>query len=317
MASLDDSTLHGLSIALASAVALAGCALQPSLGGATPRAAAEADRAAWHAQRLETLSGPEGWLTLVALDFLDEGVQSIGRSPDCALRYQGASADRIGSIEVVRADAAETDPRVVFTPEAGVACELDGAPLSSPATLRSDAAGVPSALRNGSLLVTLVRRDGALALRVRDRESPVRTGFRSIELFPFDPSRTLEARVEPPAPGERVAITNVRGFTELSPVAARLAFTIDGAEHSLVATEGSNGRLFVVFADTTNGDETYGGGRFLDVAAPTAGRTTIDFNRATNPPCAFTAFATCPMPPAGNRLPVAIRAGERAYGAAH
>jgi uncharacterized protein (DUF1684 family) len=315
MALLDDGLLH--LIAFAAAAALSGCAVSPSSDSSAGREAAKADHAAWHAQRLQTLAAPEGWLTLVALDFLEEGVHSVGSSPDCALRYQGASAPRIGTIEVVRGDSADAELRVSFTPEPGVACELDGAPLAGSVTLRSDAAGAPSALRNGSLLITLVRRDGALALRVRDRESPVRTGFRGIELFPFDPSRVVEARVELPAPDERVAITNVRGFTESSPVAARLVFVLDGTEHSLVATEGSNGRLFVVFADTTNGDETYGGGRFLDVAAPTAGRTTIDFNRATNPPCAFTAFATCPMPPAGNRLPVAIRAGERAYGAAH
>ena len=109
-----------------------------------------------------------------------------------------------------------------------------------------------------------------------------------------------------------VAITNVMGFVETQPIAARLRLQVHGIECELVATPGANGRLFVVFGDTTNGTETYGGGRFLDIEKPVGGRTTIDFNRATNPPCAFTAFATCPTPPAMNRLPLAIRAGERA-----
>ncbi|MDI9403639.1 MAG: DUF1684 domain-containing protein, partial [Limnohabitans sp.] len=91
----------------------------------------------------------------------------------------------------------------------------------------------------------------------------------------------------------------------------RLRFVLQGEQCEFVATAGANGRLFVVFGDATNGTETYGGGRFLDIPAPVDGKTVIDFNRATNPPCSFTAFATCPLPPAGNRVSIAVHAGER------
>ncbi|MGA1391560.1 MAG: DUF1684 domain-containing protein [Phycisphaerales bacterium] len=122
--------------------------------------------------------------------------------------------------------------------------------------------------------------------------------------------RRRQAAVEP-ARDRTIAITNVTGYLEEQPLAATLRFELDGVSRELLATSAGEGRLFVVFGDETNGRETYGGGRFLEVPAPIDGRTTIDFNRAYNPPCAFTAFATCPMPPAGNRLPVRVEAGER------
>ena len=108
-----------------------------------------------------------------------------------------------------------------------------------------------------------------------------------------------------------IAITNVSGFIEEQPIAALLDFSLAGSEYTLTATAGSDGRFFVVFADASNGLTTYGGGRFLDIAPAANGRTTIDFNRATNPPCAFTAFATCPMPPHANRLACSVLAGEQ------
>lgn len=168
----------------------------------------------------------------------------------------------------------------------------------------------------------LVRREGRLALRVRDNASPLRTEFAGIDRFDYDPSLVVAARVEPPQPGAVVAITNVRGFTEDQPLAATLVVTLGGVEHRLAATKGSGDGFFVVFGDATNAAadpavRTYGGGRFLDVPAPTAGVAVLDFNRAYNPPCSFTPFATCPTPPASNRLPIEIRAGERAPRGTH
>ena len=183
--------------------------------------------------------------------------------------------------------------------------------------LVADDAGTPSVIRSGSVSFTLLRRNGRLALRVRDSQSPVRTSFPGIELFAYDPMRVVDARVIEPEPGATVAITNVTGFVEEQPVAAELEFTLAGESARFVATAGSDGRLFVVFGDASNGRETYGAGRFLDIAAPVGGCTTIDFNRATNPPCSFTAFATCPLPPPQNRLPCPVLAGERAVARGH
>ena len=275
----------------------------------------------WFEQRVRLLTADDGWLTLVGLDFLTDGVFTIGSDPACTLRYAHASAGCIGAF-TVQEDSISFRARV---PDV----TLDGVPCADrECALVVDDRGTPSVLRNGPLMITAVRRNGALALRVRDNASAIRSQFDGLELFAFDPILVVEGTVvegsvvegtvlgstvaDALAAETTVAITNVMGFVETQPIAARLRLQVHGIECELVATPGANGRLFVVFGDTTNGTETYGGGRFLDIEKPVGGRTTIDFNRATNPPCAFTAFATCPTPPAMNRLPLAIRAGERA-----
>ena len=275
----------------------------------------------WFEQRVRLLTADDGWLTLVGLDFLTDGVFTIGSDPACTLRYAHASAGCIGAF-TVQEDSISFRARV---PDV----TLDGVPCADrECALVVDDRGTPSVLRNGPLMITAVRRNGALALRVRDNASAIRSQFDGLELFAFDPILAVEGSVvegsvvegtvlgstvaDALAAETTVAITNVMGFVETQSIAARLRLQVHGIECELVATPGANGRLFVVFGDTTNGTETYGGGRFLDIEKPVGGRTTIDFNRATNPPCAFTAFATCPTPPAMNRLPLAIRAGERA-----
>lgn len=257
--------------------------------------AALEQHAAWHARRLAALQAEDGWLTLVGLDFLVDGTHTLGAGSGASLRYANCDEDMVGAFEV-RGDM------VRF--RRGNAGEWE--------LLRADDAGPPSVVRSGSVSCTLVRRNGRLALRVRDNQSAVRTGFTGIELFPYDPALVVEAEVRRPAADETVAITNVMGFVEPQPVAARLACVVAGEPVELVATAASGGNLFVVFGDGTNGRETYGGGRFLEVAAPEGGRAMLDFNRAYNPPCSFTPYATCPLPPTSNRLAGAVRAGERA-----
>ena len=258
-------------------------------------------RDAWHAERLSRLQAPDGWLTLVGLDFLEEGEFTVGRDASAAFSYPGCADDLIGRFVV--------DGEVVrFLPEPRAEVSIERGTAGEP--LVADDQGPPSVVRSGTVSFTLVRRNGRLALRVRDSASPIRTGFVGVELYPYDPTWIVDATVEPTR-DRTIAITNVTGFLEEQPLAATLRFDLDGATRELFATLAGEGRLFVVFGDETNGRETYGGGRFLEVPAPVDGRTAIDFNRAYNPPCAFTAFATCPMPPAGNRLPVRIEAGER------
>ena len=306
--SLTESHAWGLvlfTLMLSIALSLQGCASLDAHAQQT-----EADSAArdiWHAKRLETLAAEDGWLTLVGLDFLEEGEHTIGSAPTCALRYQGALAPQCGAFIVAGSDASKS--QVAFRADVeGIT--IDGKSANGVVPLVVDDQGTPSVVRNGSLAITAIRRNGALALRVKDNASPARTKFRGIELFSFDASLVLEAEVVAPTEGETIAITNVTGFVESQPVVAHVRCTLRGTPIDFVATAGANGRLFVVFADQTNGRESYGGGRFLDIPAPINGKTTIDFNRATNPPCAFTPFATCPMPPAQNRLSIAIRAGE-------
>lgn len=289
-------------LAVLASLALVACAAP--LGGRVRAGYAAADREAWHAKRLAALAAEDGWLTLVGLDFLEDGSYTLGSSSDCALRYRGSGAPLAGVFTVAQSS-------VSYRAADGVPATLDRNACTD-CTMVADDAGTPTVLRVGTLAITLVRRNGELALRVKDNASPVRTGFNGIGLYPFDDACVVDATVEAPAEAATVAITNVMGFVEEQPVAATLRFTLGGARHALVATAGAGGRYFVVFGDQTNGAETYGGGRFLDIPPAVDGRTVIDFNRATNPPCSFTAFATCPTPPAENRLPLPVHAGERA-----
>ena len=151
------------------------------------------EQLAWHKQRLDALQAPDGWLTLVGLDFLTEGSHTIGSSPKADLAYLHCDEPFVGTL-VVHAESVE------FTPTGG-----------TPQQLTADDRGAPSVIRSGSVSMTLVRRNGMLALRVRDSESQVRLGFTGISLFSFDPSLVVQARVVPPSEGEQIAITNIRG----------------------------------------------------------------------------------------------------------
>lgn len=280
----------------------------PSVAMIESTAAEEAEWNAWHEARIRVLIAPEGWLSLAGLVWLSDGEWTIGRNPggrdDRRIELVHAPADGCGTF-VVAGD------RVRFRPGPGAAATADGAPISGEITLVPDSAGTPTAVRFGPIAVTLVKRNGQLALRIRDRESETLTRFTGIERFPYDPSRRVEATFTPAAAGATFGVRNVTGFIEETPLSGELRFRLDGRDLALLATAEGPGGLFVVFGDLTNGRSTYGGGRFLSVPAPVGGTTVLDFNRATNPPCSFTPFATCPTPVAANRLPVAIEAGER------
>ena len=124
----------------------------------------------------------------------------------------------------------------------------------------------------------------------------------------------LDARFVPHPAGRTIEIANIVGGTDPMPNPGVVEFSRNGVDYRLEALEGSDGGLFLILADRTSGHGSYGAGRYLDTAAPDAqGRVSLNFNRAYNPPCAFTDFATCPLPPPDNRLDLAVTAGEQAY----
>ena len=190
----------------------------------------------------------------------------------------------------------------------------DGTEAPSPLVLRAPGGGGDGSahalgeVRSGERIVRLFERDGALALRIFDPEAEGRTGLRGIEAFAPDPSWRLEARFEAEPLARTIELAD--GYRKQTETSGSVVFSRDGAEHRLTGTLRPDG-ISVVFGDRTNGDESYGF-RFLTVALPDRdGRTVIDFNRAHLPPCAFSDQFVCPLPTPENRLPVAIRAGER------
>lgn len=272
----------------------------------TERAAWEA----WRARRNESLGGPDGWVTLVGLFWLHDGENVVGGADDLDVSLPADRAPpRVGVVTVAdghaRIDVAD-----------GVAVTRDDVAVTHVA-LASDAdPGGPTVLSLGSLRMRVIARGGRLALRVKDREHPARARFRPPTFYPWDARWRVDARFSP-TPGRTARIANVLGMVEPQPVAGTLDFTVDGHAVRVLALwadpqDPAQG-LFVMLRDGTAArGETYPSGRFLDVAAPDAqGRAVVDLNRLETPPCGFTAFATCPLPPPENVLDVAIAAGEQ------
>ncbi len=264
--------------------------------------------AAWHAQREKRLASEEGWLTLVALLWLKEGDNVAGSGPGASVLFPAKAPARLGTFR-------RTGTAVSFRPETGVVVTTrDGKPFAG-GPLKSDADGPPDVLEAGGLRFHVVIRGERVGLRVKDPQSPKRLGFHSIPMYPADARWRVEARWEAAPQGNAIAVPNILGTVDEMPSPGTAIFTLDGQEYRLTPVlEEGDPRLFFVFADATNRTETYGAGRFLYAEPPQQGRVVLDFNHAYNPPCAFTAYATCPLPPKQNRLPIAIPAGEKRTG---
>ena len=189
----------------------------------------------------------------------------------------------------------------------------DGKPAAA-CDLKSDEESEPTLLQHGSLSFYVIKRGERFAVRVKDSDAPARSRFHGLENFPIAERFRFVAHFEKYDPPKRISVPNILGkeTSETSPGA--LVFTHEGRTYRLdPVLETGTSELFVIFGDATNGHETYGGGRFLYASPPVDGRTVLDFNKAYNPPCVFSPYATCPLPPAQNRLPISIEAGEKTY----
>jgi uncharacterized protein (DUF1684 family) len=263
----------------------------------------------WRSQRAADLTRTDGWTSLIGLHWIDPGAHYIGTSAGNGIRLAMGPA-HFGMIDY-------SNGRLRFVPEKGVAILLDGTPLEGATDLRSDDSPIgPSMLSfdEGKGLATVIKRGERYALRVKHADAPSRTGFRGLEYWPTSPDWRVEARFIAHPPGKTLPIANIIGTTDEVANPGVVEFERDGKTFRLEALDEGEDTLFLVFADRTSGHGSYPAGRFLDAPKPgTDDRVTLDFNQAYNPPCAFTAFATCPLPPPENRLDLAIAAGEKTY----
>ncbi|MCX2739636.1 DUF1684 domain-containing protein [Pontibacter anaerobius] len=259
----------------------------------------------WHATRVENLQKEDSWLALAGLYWLEPGNNSFGSAEGNKVVFpEGKIAGQAGSFildgDVVKLQVAQ-----------GADITLNNEPVQQEAIVYRPEMEQPAEMRHGSLKWVVIQRGDKYGVRLWDAESEARKNFAGIERYPVQPEWRLEAVLEQNPLPKQIAITNVLGQTSQEPSPGAVVFTKDGQQYRLDALEEGD-ELFIIFADQTNGTETYGSGRYLYMPKPgTDGKTIIDFNKAYSPPCAFTGFATCPLPPKQNILPMAVTAGEK------
>ncbi|HEY4643060.1 MAG TPA: DUF1684 domain-containing protein [Thermoanaerobaculia bacterium] len=242
----------------------------------------------WQAKRAERLKSPDGWLSLVGLQWLNPGANVL---------------EGVGKFDL-------NDGKVTYTPAAG----------GSPQVLRDDTdPNGPTVIQLGTKRITAIKRSDKsgdkYGLRVKDENSPARVHFLGLEYFPINSKWRFKAHFEPYNPPHKVPIVNVLGMTSDETSPGELAFEVDGQTYKIQPIlEQGESDWFVIFKDATSGHETYAAARYLYVHPPGPDGTTIlDFNKAYNPPCTFTPYATCPLPPPQNKLPLRVEAGELKY----
>ena len=297
-------------------ISAAACALSlAACGRHAPQVdpvAYQQDIDSWRATRLKNVAGPDGWTTLVGLYWFKEGKNRFGSAPgnELALESPRLPAEA-GTFTLSKGG-------VDFAAAKGADIRSDGKPFTA-GKLGTDADKDTTVLTHGSLTFYAIQRVDRYGLRVKDTAADARVHFKGLEYFPLDQKWRFEARFEPHTPMKKIPIINILGMEEDMNSPGTLVFDVDGKEYRLDAVlEDGETDYFIMFGDPTNGKQTYGAGRFMYVKPPVNGVTVLDFNKSYNPPCAFTPYATCPLPPPQNRLPFAVTAGEFKYaGAGH
>lgn len=261
----------------------------------------------WHAARVERLRKPDGWLSLIGLHWLEPGRNSLGSGEDNDI-VLAKGPEHLGSI------VWNEDGTVSIELAADNGAEIEGSDARN-ANLLDDSHEEPTVVAFDGASFYLISRGDKKGLRVKDPNAPSRAGFAGIERFPVDPDWRFEAKWVPFEPVHYLEVPTIVGTMEKYPVPGKLVFEKDGKTFEILPVIEVSGddELFVMFADRTSGKETYGAARFLYIDMPKDGKAVIDFNKAYNPPCAFTPFATCPLAPPENRLDIRVTAGEKKY----
>ncbi|NBB92479.1 MAG: DUF1684 domain-containing protein [Gammaproteobacteria bacterium] len=277
-----------------------------SRAGPSEREAAWRDAAmAWRERRLDRLTEPYGWLSLTGLDFVDDGRWTVGASGNADIVMPAGPGD--WGVLIVDGSAARFEP-------ASNSVRVDGL-RGVPGLLVQPGRTEPVWVEAEDVRLQIIERNGRLAVRTRWPRAETRTGFKGLDYFAFDPDWRVEARFEYHPPGTTMPVGSVLGDVTEEPNLGAAVFEYGDETYRLEAQAAADDEeLFFVFADRTTGRETYGAGRMLYAPMPGEdGRTVLDFNRAYNPPCTFTEYSTCPLPPPENRLDVRVTAGEKDY----
>jgi uncharacterized protein (DUF1684 family) len=291
-------------------VALLGLAGMATAAVRAPDPAYRAEIEKWRTDREARLKSDGGWLQVVGLFWLKDSANSFGTGAGNAIVLPAGSAPARAGVFELR------DGKTTVRMESGVEATIGGTPVTAQ-ELRPDVPGPADVLKLGPrLTLHVIERGGRYGIRLKDRESTLLKEFTGLRWFPVQEDYRVEARFVPYPSPKTIAVPNILGQVEELPSPGYAAFAIGGREVRLepVLEEPGATELFFIFRDQTTGKQTYPAGRFLYAPMPKDGRVTLDFNKAYSPPCAFTPYATCPLPPKQNRLPVRIEAGEMRSG---
>lgn len=285
---------------------------QPEAAAADVDADFMGDQNIWRRQRQQALLKPDGWTSLVGLHWIEPGPHYLGSDADNGIQLAMGPA-HLGMLE-------RKNDAIHLMPARDAALTLDGKRLVGAIALKSDAdESGPSVLGfdEGKGVATVIKRGDRYALRVKHADAATRTRFAGLQYWPADPAWRIDAKFVPHAAGKTIPIASIIGTIDAVPNPGAVEFEHGGKTWRLEALDEGDG-LFLIFADRTSGHDSYGAGRYIDADRPDGnGHVLVDFNHAYNPPCAFTPFATCPLPPPENRLDLAVLAGEKAYAQAH
>lgn len=263
----------------------------------------------WDLKRTESLKKETGWLNLVGLFWLNDGINTFGSGKENDIVFPEKSPAQIGKFLKV-------DSVITFLSNASVQVFNNGQKIDS-ILMSNDVSGNTTILENSSLRWFIIKRGDKYGVRLRDLKAEALDKFNGIERFRINENWKIEANFIPYKSPKKIMIPTILGTIEENFSPGKLEFSIDNESFTLNPT-GSIDRLFIVFADLTSGEETYGAGRFLYADGPDSNNIVIlDFNKAYNPPCAFSKYATCPLPPDENKIKIRITAGEKNYGNMH
>ncbi len=257
-------------------------------------------------ERLKQLKAPDGWTTLVGLYWLKEGANFAGSASENDLKFPNKMPKVLGQFDLI-------NDEVFFTSNIKVSIDSTEPAYIDNFQLKADITGDPTYLTWNNYQWYLIKRGLNYGIRLKDSLYPIRFLLDTIPHYSNDMKWRIKATVSYQDTHRTVNINNVVGLSNASKIAATLTFKVKEQPQKLFAINGGSDAFFVIFADLTTGDATYGGGRYLYPEKPKQGihTTYLDFNRAINPPCVFTAFATCPLPPPENKLSIAIESGEK------
>ncbi|HYM85476.1 MAG TPA: DUF1684 domain-containing protein [Pseudoxanthomonas sp.] len=276
--------------------------------GPAPDPSFLADDAIWRQERKQDLLRPDGWTSLVGLHWLELKAHYLGSGAGSGIRL-AVGPPKMGMLE-------QKQGHLFFTAESGAALTLDGKPMKGRVELKTDHDAAPSVVGfdEGKGMLTVIVRGERYGLRIKHADAPTRLQFAGLEYWPAEAGWKITGKFVPHPPGKTMPIVDIIGTSSDAPNPGAVEFERDGKRYRIEAMGEPGSGLLLVLADRTSGHGSYPAGRFMDTPAPDAqGNVVLDFNRTYNPPCAFTTFATCPLPPPENRLDLAITAGEKAY----